>query len=110
MRHDPANPSWPERDRFILSKGHACPVLYAVLAEWGYTPVDQLKTLRKLAEVAPDGRPLTRSGRLNTGRTVRSSESYAEEDGEIFGAAMASGCGANAALEELNYVRSRRGR
>ena len=67
-----------------------------------------LKTLRKLAEVAPDGRPLARSGRLTTGRSVRSSESYAEEDGEIFGAAMASGCGANAALEELNYVRSRR--
>lgn len=69
-----------------------------------------LKTLRKLAEVAPDGRPLGRSGRLNTGRPVRSSESYAEEDAEVFGAAYASGCGADAALEELNYVRSRRGR
>src|SRR5512140_373090 len=48
MRHDPANPQWPQRDRFILSKGHAAPVLYAVMAECGYTPVDQLKTLRKL--------------------------------------------------------------
>jgi transketolase len=51
LRHDPANPAWPERDRFILSKGHACPVLYAVMAEAGYTPVDQLKTLRKLGSI-----------------------------------------------------------
>jgi transketolase len=51
MRHDPANPSWPERDRFILGKGHACPVLYAVMAECGYTPVDQLKTLRQLGSI-----------------------------------------------------------
>jgi transketolase len=51
MRHDPANPAWPERDRFILGKGHACPVLYAVMAECGYTPVDQLKTLRQLGSI-----------------------------------------------------------
>lgn len=51
MRHDPANPKWPDRDRFILSKGHACPVLYAVLAECGYTPLDQLNTLRKLGSI-----------------------------------------------------------
>ena len=51
LRHDPANPSWPGRDRFILSKGHACPVLYAVLAEAGYAPVDQLKTLRRLGSI-----------------------------------------------------------
>ncbi|MEK7406449.1 MAG: transketolase [Acidobacteriota bacterium] len=48
MRHDPSNPEWPDRDRFILSKGHGCPVLYAVLAECGYAPIDQLKTLRQL--------------------------------------------------------------
>ena len=48
MRHDPSKPRWPNRDRFILSKGHAAPVLYAVLAECGYAPVDQLNTLRKL--------------------------------------------------------------
>ncbi len=35
LRHDPKRPDWPERDRFILSKGHACPVLYATLAEQG---------------------------------------------------------------------------
>lgn len=51
LRHDPANPKWPARDHFILSKGHAAPVLYAVMAECGYTPVDQLKTLRKLGSI-----------------------------------------------------------
>ncbi len=51
MRHDPAKPDWPDRDRFILSKGHAAPVLYSVMAECGYTPVDQLDTLRKLGSI-----------------------------------------------------------
>lgn len=48
LRHDPKNPKWEKRDRVILSKGHACPVLYATLAEAGYFPVEELKTLRKL--------------------------------------------------------------
>jgi transketolase len=51
MRHDPANPKWVDRDRFILSKGHAAPVLYCAMAEAGYTPVDQLNTLRKLGSI-----------------------------------------------------------
>ena len=51
MRHDPANPKWPERDRFILSKGHAAPVIYAVFAEAGYTPADSLNTLRSLGSI-----------------------------------------------------------
>ena len=51
MRHDPARPDWPDRDRFILSKGHAAPVLYAALAECGYTPKDALNTLRKLGSI-----------------------------------------------------------
>ncbi len=51
MKHDPANPKWVDRDRFILSKGHACPVLYAAFAELGYTPKDQLNTLRKLGSI-----------------------------------------------------------
>jgi transketolase len=53
MRIDPKNPAWPDRDRFILSKGHAAPVLYAVMAEAGYaeTPLDKLNTLRKLGSV-----------------------------------------------------------
>ncbi|MDO8750957.1 MAG: transketolase [Dehalococcoidia bacterium] len=48
LRHDPQNPSWPDRDRFILSKGHACPGLYAVLAHRGYFPLKDLSTFRKL--------------------------------------------------------------
>jgi len=48
MHHDPHNPRWKDRDRFILSKGHAAPALYAVLAESGYFPVEELTTLRKL--------------------------------------------------------------
>ncbi|HEX3876343.1 MAG TPA: transketolase, partial [Bryobacteraceae bacterium] len=53
MRIDAKNPKWPERDKFILSKGHAAPVLYAVMAEAGYpdTPVDKLSTLRKMGSV-----------------------------------------------------------
>ncbi len=51
MKHDPANPKWPDRDRFILSKGHAAPVLYTVMAECGYTPKNQLNTLRKLGSI-----------------------------------------------------------
>lgn len=51
LNHDPANPKWEGRDRFILSKGHAAPVLYAVLAECGYTPVETLKTLRKVGSI-----------------------------------------------------------
>jgi transketolase len=51
MRHDPSNPEWPDRDRIILSKGHACPVLYAAMAECGYTPVETLNTLRKLGSI-----------------------------------------------------------
>ena len=45
------DPDWPERDRFILSKGHAAPVLYAALAEAGYFPREELKTLRKLGSI-----------------------------------------------------------
>jgi len=48
LRYDPKKPHWPQRDRFILSKGHAAPLLYAVLAEAGYFPVSELATLRKL--------------------------------------------------------------
>jgi transketolase len=51
MRHDPSNPKWKDRDRIILSKGHCCPILYAVMAEFGYCPKDQLNTLRKLGSV-----------------------------------------------------------
>src|SRR5437016_13284278 len=48
LRHDAKNPKWRDRDRFILSKGHGCPALYAALAHAGYIPHDMLMTLRKL--------------------------------------------------------------
>ena len=51
MKHDPANPKWADRDRFVLGKGHACPVLYSVMAECGYTPLDQLNTFRRLGSI-----------------------------------------------------------
>lgn len=48
MRVDPQNPAWEDRDRFVLSKGHACPVLYSALAEKGYFPKDWLPTVRRV--------------------------------------------------------------
>ena len=48
LRHDPKDPSWTERDRFVMSKGHAAPVLYAALAEAGYFPVSYLSSLRQI--------------------------------------------------------------
>ena len=47
MRVDPENPKWEDRDRFVLSKGHTAPALYATLAERGFFPKEELKTLRK---------------------------------------------------------------
>ncbi|MCL2148787.1 MAG: transketolase [Methanomassiliicoccaceae archaeon] len=51
MRHDPSDPQWEDRDRFILSKGHAAPILYAALAEAGYFPKKELLTLRKMGSI-----------------------------------------------------------
>lgn len=48
MEINPKEPKWEERDRFVLSKGHAAPVLYAALAEKGYFPVKDLDSLRKI--------------------------------------------------------------
>jgi len=48
MRHRPQDPTWEDRDRLVMSKGHAAPAYYAALAESGYFPVDELLTLRKL--------------------------------------------------------------
>lgn len=48
MKYDASRPDDPGRDRFILSKGHACPVLYSAMAEAGYFSVDDIMTLRKL--------------------------------------------------------------
>ncbi|WP_187148477.1 transketolase [Geobacter metallireducens] len=48
MKHNPADPAWPGRDRFVLCKGHAAPALYVALAEAGYFPKEDLMTLRRL--------------------------------------------------------------
>ncbi|MBI4679836.1 MAG: transketolase [Nitrospirae bacterium] len=59
MRHNPKDPKWKERDRFILSKGHAAPLLYAALALSGYFDKQLLKTLRKLGSPL-QGHPCSR--------------------------------------------------
>ena len=48
MRVNPADPNWPDRDRFVLSKGHCAPALYAILALRGYFPVEDLQQLRSI--------------------------------------------------------------
>lgn len=68
MRHDPKNPEWPERDRFILSKGHCCPALYAVLSMAGYFERKHLWTLRKLGSIL-QGHP---SSTMTPGVTISS--------------------------------------
>ena len=51
MKVDPSNPKWEDRDRFVMSKGHAAPALYAALAMKGYFPVEELDTLRELGSI-----------------------------------------------------------
>jgi len=51
MKHDPKNPKWEGRDRFLMSKGHAAIIQYAAMAELGYFPTSQLPTLKKLGSM-----------------------------------------------------------
>ena len=51
LRFNPGDPQWPDRDRFHMSKGHCCPLWYAVLAQSGYFPKEKLFTLRKLGSM-----------------------------------------------------------
>lgn len=76
MKYNPQDPAWPERDRFHLSKGHCCPLWYAVLAEAGYFPKEKLLTLRQLGSIL-QGHPDKRtpgvevaSGSLGQGLSV----------------------------------------
>ncbi|MDD2680164.1 MAG: transketolase [Candidatus Omnitrophica bacterium] len=76
LKYDPKNPKWPERDRFHMSKGHCCPLWYALLAEAGYFPKDKLMTLRQLGSLL-QGHPDKRtpgvevsSGSLGQGLSV----------------------------------------
>ena len=79
MKHDPKTPSWPKRDRLILSKGHAAPILYAILSKQGYISTEDLNHLRKKGSVCqghPDRRFLPHvevsSGSLGMGLGVAS--------------------------------------
>ena len=68
MRYDPQNPQWPDRDRFILSKGHASPGLYAVLSRAGYFPREELPTFRKLnSRLQGHAHPMTPGVEMNSG-------------------------------------------
>lgn len=92
LRYDPKNPRWPERDRFILSKGHAAPLLYAALAEAGFFPVDDLPTLRKI------GSPL--EGHPNY-RRLPGVEASTGSLGQ--GLSIGVGCALAARLDNLAY-------
>lgn len=48
LNHDPKNPDWEDRDRLVLSNGHICPIRYVTMAQAGYFPIEELKTLRKI--------------------------------------------------------------
>ncbi|MDD5155793.1 MAG: transketolase [Candidatus Omnitrophica bacterium] len=129
MRYDPKNPSWPGRDRFHMSKGHCCPLWYAVLSEAGYFPQDKLWTLRKLGSIL-QGHPDRRtpgvevaSGSLGQGLSVALGMSLASkmdkndsrvyvllgdgeiQEGNIWEAAMAAAhykCGNLCAILDCN--------
>ena len=68
LRYNPHDPAWPERDRFILSKGHACPGLYAVLARSGYFPREELWTFRQIdSRLQGHAHPMTPGVEMNSG-------------------------------------------
>ncbi len=90
LRHDPSNPAWPERDRFILSKGHAAPLLYAALAESGYFPKEELSTLRRL-------------GSRLQGHTDRTMTPGVEMSSGALGQGLSFGIGAALASRLLPY-------
>jgi len=84
LQHRPTDPQWVDRDRFILSKGHAAPLLYAVLAECGYLPVAELSTLRQL-----DSRLQGHADRTATPGVEMSSGSLGQGLSFAIGAALA---------------------
>ncbi len=66
LRHNPREPKWEDRDRFHLSKGHCCPLLYAILADTGYFPLERLDTLRKIGSPL-QGHPDPRTPGIDVG-------------------------------------------
>ncbi len=91
MKHDPQQPEMADRDRFILSKGHAAPALYAVLAECGYFPVKELDGLRK-------------TGRLLQGHPHRGIPGIEVSTGSLGqGLSVACGIALNAKIDKSPY-------
>ncbi|MBP7056004.1 MAG: transketolase [Candidatus Omnitrophica bacterium] len=90
LKNDPSRPGWIERDRFLLSKGHGCPALYAVLAHKGYFPKEMLWTLRKL------GSPLQGHPQMGLAGIEISSGSLGQ------GLSIANGMALAARLDNLN--------
>ncbi len=93
MRIDPKNPKWADRDRFVLSKGHVCPALYAILAEIGFFPKQALWTLRRPESILqghPDMR-LTPGVEMSTGSLGQ-------------GLSVACGMALAARLDEKDYA------
>ena len=94
MKLDPKRPDWEERDRFILSKGHAAPILYAALAHRGFFPLDELDTERQL-----DSRLQGHPDRLKTPGVEMSSGALG--DGLSVGVGLALGANLNEASHRV---------
>lgn len=91
MRYDADNPSWPDRDRLILSKGHASPGLYAVLAKAGYFPKEELSTFRQMnSRLQGHAHPMTPGVEMNSGSLG-------------MGLSFALGCALGARLSHKDY-------
>ncbi len=67
MKYDPKRPDWPDRDRFILSKGHCTPLLYSVFADVGYFPKEELLTYRRLGRLTGHPNPKLPGVEIATG-------------------------------------------
>lgn len=92
MRHNPEEPNWPDRDRLVLSKGHASPGLYAVLARAGYIQHHELATFRKLeSRLQGHAHPLTPGVEMNSGSLG-------------MGLSFALGCALAGRLERKEYL------
>ena len=92
MRYDPANPQWPDRDRFILSKGHASPGFYSVLSRAGFFPREELATFRQLnSRIQGHAHPMTPGVEMNSGSLG-------------MGLSFALGCALAARLDRKDYM------
>ena len=92
MRYDSQDPQWPDRDRFVLSKGHASPGFYAVLARAGFFPREELSTFRQLnSRIQGHAHPMTPGVEMNSGSLG-------------MGLSFALGCALAARLDGKDYM------